>query len=77
MTYEEYYDAIKEVLKIHLVGFKLSDEQIDAYMKQNEDMIKSEYKIDNEEYESGKITLNVFKNGAVNGVAWCLRWMYE
>lgn len=77
VEYAEYYYAIKDALKSHLSGFRLSDKEIEEYMIKHEDIIKREYNSDKKEFESGEITLDVFKNGCVNSVAWCLRLLYE
>lgn len=77
MSYEEYYNKVKEELREFLSGFKLTEEELDAYMKREEDTIKEHYEKYSKEYENGEITLRVFENGCVDSTAWCLWLMYE
>lgn len=75
MSYEEYYNRVKEELKFLLSN--LTEEELDDYMQREEDVIKNNYKSSNKEFENGEITLNVFQVGSVCSTAWCLWLMYE
>ena len=75
MSYEEYYNRVKEELKFLLSN--LTEEELDDYMQREEDVIKNHYKSSNKEFENGEITLNVFQVGSVCSTAWCLDLMYK
>ena len=77
MSYEEYYNRVKDDLRGYLSGYKVTEEELEAYMQREEDVIKNHYKSSNKEFENGEITLNVFQVGSVSSTSWCLWLMYE
>ena len=77
MSYEEYYNRVKDDLRGYLSGYKVTEEEVEAYMQREEDVIKNHYKSSNKKFENGEITLNVFQVGSVCSTAWCLNLMYE
>lgn len=76
MTYEEYFELVKEGLEFYLRPYKLTDSEIIKYMLSQEDVIRENYEKDNKDYESGKITLRQFREGGVSGVVYTLHLLY-
>ena len=76
MTYEEYFELVKEGLDFYLRPYKLSDAEIIKYMLSQEDVIRKNYEKYNKDYESGKITLRQFREGGVSGVVYTLHLLY-
>ena len=76
MTYEEYFELVKEGLEFYLRPYKLTDSEIIKYMLSQEDVIRENFEKDNKDYESGKITLRQFREGGVSGVVYTLHLLY-
>ena len=76
MTYEEYFELVKEGLEFYLRPYKLTDSEIIKYMLSQEDVIREGYEEDFEDYETGKITLRQFREGGVSGVVYTLHLLY-
>lgn len=76
MTYEEYFELVKEGLEFYLRPYKLIDSEIIKYMLSQEDVIRENFEKDNKDYESGKITLRQFREGGVSGVVYTLHLLY-
>ncbi len=74
-TFENFYNAVKE-------GFitrnkRLSRQEVDRYLKSEEESIKDDYKMNVGEFNRGEITEQQFWRGGVSAVANCLSLMYE
>lgn len=74
-TYENFYKAIRQ----DFIEFnkRLSEQEVDRYLKSEEEKIKRDYKENIEEFNSGEITDKQFWIGGVSAVANCLSLMYE
>lgn len=73
-TYQDFWMAVKKRLRTKLSAWKLSDDQIEEFMKQEETEIKNAFR----SYQNGCDSLDedaCFK-ADVNGVAFCLEMCY-
>ena len=80
-TNSEFWDAVKKRLKINLACWKLDDNEIEDYMKQEEDQIKGAYKGYSEDslgcVRDGSMTNEASFQAEVCAVSYCLEMCYE
>ncbi len=74
-TYENFYNAVRQ----DFIEFnkRLSEQEIDRYLKSEEESIKDDYEMNVGEFNRGEITEAQFWIGGVSAVANCLSLMYE
>lgn len=74
-TYENFYNAVRQ----DFIEFnkRLSEQEVDRYLKSEEEMIKKKYQFSNEKLANKEITEEVYWIGRVSAVANCLSLMYE
>ena len=76
MTYEEYFDLVKQELKTYLDVYKLSDGEFEVSLIE-EAIIKERYSMCLEAIEQGEMTVEQMEYGSVGSVAYCLSMLYE
>ena len=74
-TFENFYKAVRQ----DFIEFnkRLSEQEVDRYLKSEEESIKDDYKMNVGEFDRGEITEAQFWIGGVSAVANCLSLMYE
>lgn len=77
MTYEEYFDLVKQELKTYLDVYKLSDGEFEGFLNREEAIIKERYSMCLEAIEQGEMTVEQMEYGSVGSVAYCLSMLYE
>ena len=73
-TYEDFWTAVKKRLGTNLKAWELTDDQIENYMKQEENEIRNAFR----SYQKGcdSLTEDTCFKADVNGVAFCLEMCY-
>ncbi|MCR5697758.1 MAG: hypothetical protein K6G73_12365 [Marinilabiliaceae bacterium] len=74
-TYEKFCEMVFDDLKRHWQG-RWSDSELRAQMNEQKDIIEREYEGATQKLRSGEITEQIFQNGCVNSVAYCLYLLY-
>lgn len=74
-TFENFYNAVRQ----DFIEFnkRLSEQEVDRYLKSEEESIKDDYEMNVGEFNRGEITEAQFWIGRVSAVANCLSLMYE
>ncbi len=74
-TFENFYNAVRQ----DFIEFnkRLSEQEVDRYLKSEEESIKDDYEMNVGEFNRGEITEAQFWIGGVSAVANCLSLMYE
>lgn len=68
MSYEDFYNAVKEILMRQL---DLSGQKVDEYMKTQEDVVKGQYNYWRDKYNGGGL------ESYASGAAYSLYMLYE
>ena len=76
VTYEEYFNAVKEQAAKALAYQIRSEEKLIEFMRDEEDIIRDEYRYNLLRYKAGKITKQMFLTGGANGPAYSLYLLY-
>ena len=76
VTYEEFFNAVKEQAAKALAYQIRSEEKLIEFMHDEEDIIKGSYDSNLAEYKAGKITKQMFLTGGANGPAYSLYLLY-
>lgn len=76
VTYEEFFNAVKEQAADVLVNQIKTEEKLLEFMHEQEDIIKDSYDCNLWEFKEGKITKQKFLTGGANGPAYSLYMLY-
>ena len=76
-SYQDFRDAVKKRLEINLACWKLSEEDIEQFMRREEDEIKGGFDRYANGFLSNGRTDNACFDSGVNAVATCLEYCYE
>ena len=74
-TYQNWYEEVKKYFSKY--EDSLPEQEVDRYLKSEEEKIKRDYKMNIGEFDRGEITEAQFWIGGVSAVANCLSLMYE
>ena len=73
-TYDEFYNEVKRYF--WLMWPRLPEEEVDRYLKEEEEHIKEKYYTLSKRLEYGEINTEVFMIGGASSIANCLQLMY-
>lgn len=73
-SYEEFYGFIKS--KMQERWSEESEQDIDEFLADAEDMIQTDYEKNLSDFESGELSADVFRNGGRYGLIMALELMY-
>ena len=74
--YSAFYEAVKEGLELRLACYKLSDEEMEQYMREEERQIKGAYESYISDCCRGILKEDAFFKASVSSVAFCLEMCY-
>lgn len=77
MTYEEYYQLVREQSEGLKNTYDLNDEEIDKYLKEREDVVQNDYKYAMYQLRQNEITLEQAKHASVYATAFNLYMLFE
>ena len=75
-TYDQFYQGVRESLKERLSCYKITDEQLDKYLEEEEKQVRGGFKSYTEKDQSDPRTDDVIFNSQVNATAVCLEYCY-
>lgn len=76
-TYEKFFQDVKECVKNNLACYKLSDQELDDYLKKEEGQIRGAYDdMIEENGEDADMTPEVHYKASVNTISYCLEMCY-
>ena len=73
-TYDEFYASVEKQVVEGRAAFP--QQEVKAFVKENEDMVKEEYEDATKKYNDGKYTADTVNIGATSSVAYCLQLMF-
>ena len=76
VTYEEFFNAVKEQAADALANQIKSEKKLLEFMHDEEDIIKEEYDYNLHRYKKGEISKQMFLTGCANGPAYSLYMLY-